>query len=159
MTLDDEKRSRLQASHAEDPIACPWGVITTDPWPSGLQIFHWYGSAAALSESLLSGDHAIESSPEEWLPIGEALAAVLAVPEPFVTARVDEGNRAAYPGFNILWWGTFDDLCVGDSEKAVEIREDFFTMTEEEYEPDGSPRPVAEEEVASFVEFLKEWGF
>lgn len=155
---DDGLRERLEAANAADPEAFPWGVRTADPWPAGLALFFWYETEAELRNALLRGDHAVDADDETRTRAAEALKLILGASSSLSPDTAQAGNEAAYPAFNILWWGTFDDLCSGDHEVAREAREAFFEAHHEDYDFPQQAPPVPTESRADFAEFLKEWG-
>lgn len=155
---DDEHRGRLEAANTADPQAFPWGVRTADPWPAGLALFFWYETETELRHALLRGDHAVDADDETRTRAAEALEAVLSASSSLSPDTAQAGNEAAYPAFNILWWGTFDDLCSGDHEVANDAREAFLESHDEDYDfPEQAP-PIPAESRVDFAAFIREWG-
>lgn len=158
MTTDDQRSRRLEAAQAADPITNPWGVRTADPYPAGLAMFFWYPNEDALRAALLSGDHALDAEDHERDAAVVALTPLVHATGSFAPERSTEANAAAYPAFNILWWGTFEDLCAGEHDEAIEAREAFLSGQDDDYGFDRPVPPIGDDARPAFAEFLTTYG-
>lgn len=171
----------LERAQAADPRRSPFGLYASDDWAGGAGLFHWYPTAdallAAIREDLV---HAFfDADDNEAETVARDAAAVLEGVRDL--RELDEALRKRlnelFDGVQeLVWVGTFTQLCESDDEWASELRCSFHECTDEdEDEVDGEKggggdgegdgercadleRPIAPSAIVDFIEFLREYG-
>lgn len=118
-------------------------------------MFHWYASPEARLESIAVDLQLLmeEDDPE----LTKAIRATADEPNPLADGALAEALREHLDGLqDLIWIGTFDELCTSGSDWLREVRSEFRS---EDEGPMLQDRPIAAEELGEFVEFLREFGF
>jgi hypothetical protein len=141
-----------RAASARDPRRHAFGYLAGDPDTGALAPIVWFASMDDLIAFLLETEIALlQFEPDQAARIAAALARELGTtrdPRRLDTARLS----AAFEGWcEILWVGTFADLCTrgGDWQKRLRIAfRDDVRLAEH-------AGPIADDELDDFVEWLQ----
>jgi hypothetical protein len=162
--------ARLDASHDADPQKSPFGYFSSDDWPGGAGMFHWYDSAEALMHGIAQ-DLPTAVGDMDGDELAEYLAELAAVVAKFppgsrVSAECFAALQEALSGFQSLqWMGTFEELRKSSDEWPAEVRSNFRDFSDEDADEseeddlDHNARPIELDEVDEFVTYLLEYGF
>lgn len=161
---------RVTASHEADPRKKTFGYFSSDDWPGGAGMFHWFDSEEALIQGITQ-DLPTAVGDMDGDELAEYLAELAAVVAKFppgsrMGAACFAALQEALSGFQSLdWIGTFDDLCKSSDEWPAEVRSNFREFSDEDADEseeddlDHSARPIEPDEVDEFVAYLLGYGF
>ncbi len=124
---------------------------------SGMGAFYWFESNAKMLTFLKECLCWYHPGPSSMSP--EHIAAeIQSIVSHNETPGADwEALRGSLNDFmaglwQIPWIGTFGELCIGDSEYARQVRQDYLDAD------DGNSPSIGEEEIVEFIEYLQEYG-
>lgn len=169
-TVRQQAIARVTASHEADPRKNPFGYFSSDDWPGGAGMFHWYDSEEALLRGMTQDLPAAVGDMDSD-ELAEYLAELAAVAERFppgsrMGAECFAALQESLGGFQSLqWMGTFDDLCKSSDEWPAEVRSNFREFSDEDADEseeddlDHKARPIEPDEADEFVAYLLEYGF
>ena len=147
-----------------DPRENPFGYFSYSnapaPFGGGIGVFSWFASAQEAAEHLSTelSDHWLrrldDSSRRSTIEaVHDALSD--AATGKRTTADVLASINELLKGFvQLEWWGTLQELRRSDHEFPRKVR----AALRDEDQPEDEP-PIAEEELAAFVEMLSQYGF
>jgi hypothetical protein len=136
---------------SRDPRMAPFGFFSGGSFAlDHVRVFSWFETLTDLAQFLL------EVEPEIYAVDGADLAEYRHKVTPvlqrlktegFGPALRDEFNAAIEDVFVIQWWGRFEELASAKTEFATQLVEEFL---DEEI-----ARPLADDELDEFVEYLQ----
>ncbi|MEW6270443.1 MAG: hypothetical protein AB1689_14225 [Thermodesulfobacteriota bacterium] len=134
-----------------DPRRCPFGYLAGDPGSGARGCFVWFASLAELFDFLCETEVGLLQFDEaETRRIADALGRVLARTRDVQRLSRDELSNAFEGWCEILWLGTFADLCSRGGDVQTSVRIAF----RRELALGDHAGPIAEEELDAFVAFL-----
>lgn len=149
-----------EAAIRRDPRQSPFGFLAGGEFVhQGTEVFMWFDSLPELAAHLLDVEPLLLSSLSDGPDIEAYRDRIRPALEQLElqgfheNARLDF-NQAAEGFMLIEWWGKFEELKAGLSPTSRELLTWFRDPGTDE--GDGTP-PLADEEVAEFVEFLQSW--
>ena len=145
---------RLEAANLADPRKHPYGFLARDDMSGGTSMFHWYASRAARLESIATDLPLLmdEDDPELTISI-QKLASDQAQD---LDSELLISLQTQLPGLQeMIWMGTFEELCSSTAEWPREVRSEFRSQEED---TDAEDRPVTPGELSAFIDFLIEFG-
>jgi hypothetical protein len=142
-----------RAAAQRDPRRHPYGYIAADPASGARGAFVWFATAAELFEFLCSTEVGLLQFDEaETRRITSSIERVLARTRDVARVARDHLSDAFEGWCEILWLGTFADLCSRGGDVQTSVRY-AFRRARGLGEHAG---PIAEEEIDDFVGFLAE---
>lgn len=155
----DSRRSaalaRLEAAHDADPRTHFHGFFSRDDLSGGVGMFHWYASREARLESIAVDLPLLVDKDDPELT--KAIRAAAHEPNHLADGALLEALQEQLEGLQeLVWIGTFDELCASTSDWPGEVRSEFHGDEDGPRSPD---RTIRVEERDAFVAFLREFGF
>ncbi len=149
---------------ARDPREFPVGLLSRDPVPppnQGPATFMWFADHAEAADFMVEVVPVLLLDPGSWPDFDDLVSAtrdaVRAVPEqgadPLLTMRSLSrhwGTRADF-----IWWGEFGELPRGAGDFGRLIRMQYLELTDDA----GKDRPLADEELEGFVQFIRAYPY
>lgn len=138
-----------------DPLEYPIGYFGRDTYAiSGAGAFSWYKTAEEaldgyrweLTEHLVADDEVAKKVATSLIDSAIARGQNLEAIRP-------ELNAATVDDTEIVWYGSFDELCTSSDVFPTEVREIFL-----EYEEDDQIPPIPAEQRGEFAEFVRSYG-
>ena len=136
---------------SRDPRRCPFGYLAkSDSDSLGDRSVFWFPSIDELASFLIFHEPEVCEDVDDRRDARNALKLLLQAPRGHLELSEDLRERlnvALEPHLKIVWWGTFEDLCMGEGDFARNVLQSFR---------ERFPAPVAPEEIDEFVDFLSE---
>lgn len=145
--LDDVAEALL----SRDPRRYPFGYSAKrDTDSSWVRSLFWFSSTEELASFLIFYEPEFCEDADERRDARNALKLLLRDSRGNVELSEDIRERlnlALEPHLEIVWWGPFEDLCMGEGNFARSVLQSFRELY---------PAPVAPDEIKEFVDFLSE---
>ena len=169
--IKDASRIWDSADHGSPKSESDWGFFLSDDGPvagQSMGMFTWLRSRPEclnLIRDVLPYSLVDAYGSETLEYAGEIQEAIDSIKENGTLFDcIDRFNSIIGSIVQIPWIGSFKDLAYGDHSFAVEVRENFHELEDEEYnlehpEKEKNPkRPIDRENIEGFTEFLSEYG-
>lgn len=153
--MDKELIATASQSAERDPRRAPYGFYAGGSFAlDHVRVFSWFETLGDLADFLLKiepqiygieGDELVEYR-HKVQPLAQRLKF-----QGFSPALLEEFNHVVKDEFVIDWWGRFDELAAAKTEFAQQLVAWFLDEEED-------ARPLADDELEDFVEFLKTCG-
>lgn len=160
----DSRARVIERAASRDPREHPWGYFGQDvDEEDAAGLFTWFTSREELLEALVECEPAVhwELDEEEFDQARAELEMVrldlLTRPDLPDDAR-ERCSEALAGEAEIAWWGRFEELLDGSKPFERELRVRFREALGEEGPDERRERPIAGEELATFVEAVGEYG-
>ena len=154
-SFDDAVQEAIELSEsasARDPRQAKFGIVTEDRSTGlSMHVALWFETLEQVAEFLMravpylySGEG--EAIEDEVRPLVESI-----VKDGLTEGIIDEINAYTHDWEDLVWGGTFDELCRAETQVTTSI----VAMFREARDLDETG-PIAESEVDEFVDFLAE---
>jgi hypothetical protein len=123
---------------------------------SGLGSFHWFQNKDGLIEFIRNCMAWWEPAPSSMQPaeIAGRVQAIVEAESGDLSAMISRLNESMRNMWQIDWCGQFRNLCEGDGEFPVKIREAYW-----EDDKRASRAPIPPDKISDFVEFLRAYEY
>jgi hypothetical protein len=171
MTKDNlQEKIEIANSLWETAVSVPekvnwWGFYAYGDAPGaiggGFGSFIWFDQRSDMLEFIAQ---VLPYSPPgrsdlDWGNVAQETAAIveqMSTQEIDDQAAVSQLNSALASFSQFEWIGTFADLLAGQHQYAKSVREEYWSMQEDSEE--NSSKPINDEVIGDFKDFLSEWG-
>jgi hypothetical protein len=144
--------------HSNDPRSHPWCYWGSDPWPAGVQMLSWFTTPVEMVRWLAEVLASAYVQDDELTRTQQRLsdfAASIGSEEPS-----PEELRSRLPAVvpdQFVWAGTFAELRNAQGEEPADLIQQFLDHRSDGEE--GDARPIRDDELDEFVEFIQSYGY
>ena len=157
---ESEEMQALNDATQSDPRMAPYGYFARSDFNlASIGMLFWFDSPGAIFRSIRDlQPHVYKDAAGD---LSRRLETVLGCTDELrlTGALLGKVNEAARGSFELPWWGSFDQLCSGDSKWLQECRAEFREDSLDDIDGDADAGPIRESEVDAFVQFLKGYGY
>lgn len=151
----EQAQASFELASGMDPRGALIGYLSAEPsgW-NGPGAFVWFDSISQMTRYLIEVEPFFHGFDEE--SVREYQSALREFAETLKEERFPELaslDAATGEHLSIVWAGTFEDLCIGNSEFTSELRSSFLGLSGVEIVPN-----IVAGQHDDFIEFLRNYG-